>query len=40
MIKDKEKLKQFIENNNNLDRYRKENFWAVFPEMTWLKQYE
>ena len=35
-----QKLKQFIENNNNLDRYRKENFWAVFPEMTWLKQYE
>ena len=35
-----EKLKQFIENNNHLDRYRNENFWAVFPEMTWLKQYE
>jgi predicted restriction endonuclease len=35
-----EKLKQFIENNNHLDRYRNENFWAVFPEMSWLKQYE
>lgn len=35
-----EKLKQFIENNDHLDQYRKENFWAVFPEMSWLKQYE
>ena len=34
-----QKLKQFIENNNNLDQYRKENFWAVFPEMEWLRSY-
>ena len=39
-IENKEKLKQFIDNNAHLDKYRKEDFWSVHPELAWLKQYE
>lgn len=34
-----EKLKQFFDNNHNLDQYRKEDFWTVYPEMSWLRNY-
>jgi radical SAM protein with 4Fe4S-binding SPASM domain len=34
-----EKLKQFFDNNHNLDQYRKEDFWTVYPEMSWLRKY-
>lgn len=33
------KLKQFFDNNHNLDQYRKEDFWTVYPEMKCLMQY-
>ena len=35
----KEKLKQFFNNNHHLDQYRKEDFWTVYPEMEWLRKY-
>lgn len=34
-----EKLKQFFDNNHNLDQYRKEDFWVVYPEMEKLMKY-
>ena len=33
-------LKKFIENNNRLDKIRDEDFWTVFPELGWLRDYE
>jgi len=36
---DEAKLKQFFDNNHRLDIHRKEDFWSVYPEMTWLRKY-
>jgi radical SAM protein with 4Fe4S-binding SPASM domain len=36
---DEEKLQEFFNNNHKLDAYRKEDFWAVYPEMDWLRKY-
>ena len=36
---DTKKLKQFFEKNHELDQYRKEDFWAVYPELDWLRNY-
>ena len=33
------KLKQFFEKNHGLDQHRKEDFWATFPELEWLRAY-
>ena len=33
------KLKQFFEKNHGLDQHRKEDFWATFPELEWLREY-
>lgn len=34
-----EKLKQFFEKNHFLDQHRKEDFWRLFPELGWLRNY-
>lgn len=36
---DNQKLRQFFDNNHRLDVHRKEDFWAVFPEMEWLREH-
>jgi hypothetical protein len=35
----KEKLRQFFDKNYTLDLHRKEDFWAVFPELGWLREH-
>lgn len=32
-------LKKFFKSNHKLDQFRQEDFWAVFPEMKWLRNY-
>ena len=34
-----EKLNQFFKKNHTLDVHRKEDFWAVFPELGWLREH-
>lgn len=34
-----EKLNQFFQKNHTLDVHRKEDFWAVFPELGWLREH-
>jgi len=34
-----EKLNQFFQKNHTLDVHRKEDFWAVFPELGWLRKH-
>jgi len=34
-----EKLNQFFKKNHTLDIHRKEDFWAVFPELGWLREH-
>ena len=34
-----EKLNQFFQKNHTLDLHRKEDFWAVFPELGWLREH-
>lgn len=34
-----EMMREFCRNNGRLDKYRREDFWSVFPEMKWLKKY-
>ena len=34
-----ELLLELFQYDHNLDQYRKEDFWAVYPEMHWLKKY-
>jgi hypothetical protein len=36
---DKQKLRQFFDNNHRLDVHRKEDFWNVFPELGWLREH-
>ena len=35
----KEKLQQFFEKNHTLDQHRKEDYWAVFPELGWIREH-
>ena len=34
-----QKLRQFFDNNHRLDVHHKEDFWAVFPELGWLREH-
>lgn len=33
------KLREFFDKNHTLDQHRKEDFWAVFPELGWLREH-